>query len=74
MSSINVDKYLLHALSISYHVGKFGYPFIHASYVFAFVWFQATGFLLLLLLINALLHAHIQQFDSCSCVNHVNPS
>ena len=53
---------------------KFGYPFICANYVFAFVWFLATGFLLLVLLINALLHDHIQQFDSCSCVNHVNPS
>ena len=53
---------------------KFGYPFIHASYVFAFVWFLATGFLLLLLLINGLLHGHIQQLDSCSCVNYDNPS
>ena len=53
---------------------KFGYPFIHAGYVFAFVWFLATCFHLLLLLINSLMHDHIQQFDSCSCVNHVNPS
>jgi hypothetical protein len=55
-------------------LANFGYLFIHANYVFAFVWFLATGFLLVWLLINAPLHVHIQQFDSCSCVNHVNPS